>query len=751
MFAIIILVMLVKTYIKGNFRRSIFSSDNGYVIGLFKVKDTNDEELEDYVNKTITFTGYFHELNLDDLYMFYGEMIEHPKYGMQFQVSEYERLKPEDKDGIIAFLASDLFNGVGEKLAKQIVDTLGDDTLDKILADVDNLLLVPKMTKKKALKIYDTLTKYEESHKTIVYLNELGFNMKDSLLIYNKYKADTIRNLDSDIFRFLDDIPELSFIKLDEIALKMQMAADDERRIKACIFYIMKELTFKTGDTYFLLEEITYQVERYLKISRTIDYDYYMHELVLEGKVYIVDDKYYLKELYLAEMNIARTLLFLNAKAKSNYPKLDKWLEAIEEENTISYNEKQKEAIKSALTDNVLVITGGPGTGKTTIIKAIVLLYQILNDCSYEQLLSEVALLAPTGRASKRIGEATLLPATTIHRFLKWNKETNSFGVNEYEKAPSKLVIIDESSMIDTLLFDNLLKGLTEDIKLVIVGDYNQLPSVGPGTVLKDIIESGVIKTIELDLLYRQSDNSYINTLAHEIKESNLSDRFLKESSDYAFLKCDSSLIKETLKDVCLKLKETGYDNNSFQVMAPMYGGENGIDRLNKELQEVLNPKSSAKKELLVGDVTYRENDKVLELVNMPDENIFNGDVGIIKAIRLASETLSKKNEITIDFDGNEVTFQAKDFSNFKHGFIISIHKSQGSEFDTVIIPFTMAYKRMLYRKLIYTAITRAKKKLILLGNEQAFIYGVKNASEYIRKTDLCNKLTSNQYIFLNH
>ena len=185
--------------------------------------------------------------------------------------------------------------------------------------------------------------------------------------------------------------------------------------------------------------------------------------------------------------------------------------------------------------------------------------------------------------------------------------------------------------------------------------------------------------------------------------------------------------------------------------MAPMYGGENGIDRLNKELQEVLNPKSSAKKELLVGDVTYRENDKVLELVNMPDENIFNGDVGIIKAIRLANETLSKRNEITIDFDGNEVTFQAKDFSNFKHGFIISIHKSQGSEFDTVIIPFTMAYKRMLYRKLIYTAITRAKKKLILLGNEQAFIYGVKNASEYIRKTDLCNKLTSNQYIFLNH
>ena len=389
-----------------------------------------------------------------------------------------------------------------------------------------------------------------------------------------------------------------------------------------------------------------------------------------------------------------------------------------------------------------MIITGGPGTGKTTIIKAITELYQKLNKLDYDGLVRELALLAPTGRASKRMSESTMLPSSTIHRFLKWNKDTNEFMINETNKASSKLVIIDEVSMIDINLFDSLLKGLTNDIKLILVGDYNQLPSVGPGQVLKDLIESEVIDTVHLDHLYRQDENSYITSLAHEIKEGELSENFRETKSDYTFLECSSSSIKKNLKNLCKQIIEKGYDYKSVQLLAPMYKGENGIDLLNKELQDVFNPKDENKREITSGDVIFRENDKILQLVNMPDDNVYNGDIGTIKYIKYGNTSKTGKNEIYVDFDGNVVKYTSKDFIKIKHGFIISIHKSQGSEFEVVVMPICNAYRRMLYRKLIYTGITRAKKKLILIGETSAFLESVYNNNEYIRNSKLLEKLT---------
>ena len=729
----------MKLYIKGNYRKTIFSSNKGYVIGLFKVRETNDEEMKLYINKSVTFTGYFHELNEDDMYCFYGETVDHPKYGIQFQVSDYERLKPEDEDGLVAFLSSDLFKGVGVTLAKSIVDTLGKNVLDEILKHESCLLLVPKMTAKKAHKIYETLSKYEESHQMIVYLTDLGFNMKDALDIYNIYKKDTIANIEHNPYKLIEDA-DVNFVKVDEIALKFDIKENDERRIKACIIYIMNKILFTNSDTYLIYDEIVEGVFNYLKIDLDIDeFDLLLNELIEENKIVLLDDKYYLKEMYDSETNIVKEISYL-INNKISKKDLDTRIEELESVNNIKYNDKQKEAIKKSLENNITIITGGPGTGKTTIIKAICELYMEINKLDFDDAPNKIALLAPTGRASKRMSESTLLPASTIHRFLKWNKETNEFLINEYNKTFQNLIIIDEVSMIDLKLLDSLFRGLTRNIKLVLVGDHHQLPSVGPGNILKDLIESDLIDTIYLDTLYRQDENSYIPTLAQEIKNNELSDTFLETKSDYTFLKCSSLSIKENLKNLCKQLVDKGYDYKRVQIMAPMYAGINGIDNLNKELQAIFNPNDNSKNEIKYGDVIYRENDKVLQLVNMPEENIYNGDIGVIKNIL----KIERKTFIYIDFDGNLVKYESKDLNKITHGFIISIHKAQGSEFELIVMPICNSYKRMLYRKLIYTGITRAKKKLILIGEPQAFVYAVNNNNEIIRKTNLLEQLKNN-------
>lgn len=736
---------IMKDLVKGIYKKSIFKSDKGYIIGLLRVYETNIIEMQEYVNKTITFTGYFAELNENDKYIMYGEVFEHPKYGFQFNVKEYERVKPEDKTSIVEFLSSDLFKGIGEKIALKIVNELGDDTLELILQDKNVLRRVPKLKEDKIDLIYDTLKRHEESHDIIVKLNELGFSMKDSLAIYNVYKSNTLNVIDKNLYRMIEDVDSITFSKVDEIALKLYEDKYNINRIKACIIYVMNELSFQKGDTYLTYSEIYEGLTYYIKSEiDTNMFDEALSDLDGELQIKIEDDKYYLMDYYDNEEYIANKINYLVNKNITKLDNIDMHIKELENKFGIDYSDTQEEAITKALENNITIITGGPGTGKTTIIKAIVNLYKMINNLTEKEMINKIALLAPTGRASKRMSEATNYPATTIHRFLRWNKESDEFMVNEYDPDFSHLIIVDEVSMIDNNLMGNLLKGLTDNIKLVLVGDYNQLPSVGAGNVLKDLIDSGFIDTIELDLLYRQDETSYIPVLANEIKNDSFEVDFLTDREDYKFLECSSEMIIPSLINIVKKVISKGYNYKTVQLMAPMYATVNGIDNINRVLQDIFNPPELNKREIKYGEVTFRENDKVLQLVNDPDNNVFNGDIGVIKKIEYKGK--SDKPEITIDYYGSLVTYQLKDFSNFKHGFIISIHKSQGSEFELVIMPICNSFRRMLYKKLIYTAITRAKRRLIIIGEAYAFATCIRNNQEYTRKTGLLEKISNNMY-----
>lgn len=719
------------SYIKGNYRRSIYQNSQGYNIGLFKVMDTDDEKLADYIAHIITFTGYFHELNDMDTYLFYGKLVTHPKYGEQFQVDNYERCKPEEKDSIIEFLTSGLFKGIGEKKAKAIVDVLGKDTLKIILENPDNLILIPGVTKKNIEVLHTKLQEYESSYETILILTELGFSTKDAMIVYNFYKNKTKNIIDTNIYQIIEDIYNMTFKKIDAIALKSGLEKDAPIRVEASIIYIMNELSNAYGHSYYFKEEIASYLPRVLGVN--ITEKLFLDSLEsLEKNLSIVkkEDRYYLKEMYESETLITKRFRMLSREEDIVIKDIDSKIKELENLFGITYNEQQFSAIKNSLLKKILIITGGPGTGKTTIMKGITELYSTINKLSYEQLQEKIALLAPTGRAAKRMSESTLLRASTIHRFLKWQKETNKFQVNEYNKSRVEFVIIDEGSMIDTYLMASLLKGISANCKIILVGDDHQLPSVGPGQVLHDLIESNCLQKVELTELYRQGKDSNILTLAYDIRQGDVNEEVFNIGDDLTFIKATPSQVVENVLEIIDTYQDLSY--KEFQILCPMYKTIAGIDEINRHVQNKVNPKSKNKKEIQYGDVIFRENDKVLQLTNMPDENVYNGDIGIIKEIKI-----SPKKEIIIDFDNNIVKYTPSNFNNFRLAYAISIHKAQGSEFDVVIIPIVRNYNKMLYRKLIYTGITRSKKKLYLIGDINALKYAVSNNNSDIRRTSI--------------
>ncbi len=720
----------MKGYIKGQFRKSIFSTDNGYIIGIFKVLETDLEDVSIYINRTITFTGYFHELNEIDKYKFFGSLVEHPKYGEQFQVDSYERCIPDNKDSMVEFLSSDLFTGIGEAKAKKIVSSLGKDTFNVIINNPSNLVLIPTITEKNAKVLHDKLIEYESSYETIIYLSKLGFSTKDSMIIYNKYKANTLEVIDNNIYILIDDIYEMTFKKIDMIAIKSNIDKDNPNRVKASIIYIMNELSNTYGHSYFYKEEIYSYIYRVLGINISEDlYNKCLENLEIDLKIIRKDDKYYLFNMYEAEKIISERFTLLSHEKDNKCDDIDDRILILENNFNITYNELQKVAIKKSFMKQFLIITGGPGTGKTTIIKAILELYKNINNYSNRDMIEKVALLAPTGRAAKRMSEATTHPASTIHRFLKWNKENDTFQINEYNKSKVEFVLIDEASMIDSYLFSNLLKGLSIHTKIIIVGDYDQLPSVSPGQVLSDLINSNMLEVVQLKELYRQGLDSNILTLAYDIHNDSLSKDIFNVSDDLTFIECSSNEVIDNIEDIATTYKDLSY--RDFQILAPMYKTLNGIDNINNRLQNIFNEKNKNKKELLVGDVIYREGDKVIQLNNMPDLNVYNGDIGIIEKIS------TKPKEIHINFDGNIVKYTPSNFNKFRLAYAISIHKSQGSEFDIVVIPLVTNFKKMLFKKLIYTGVTRSKKKLYLIGEYNALQLAVKNTNNDTRRTTL--------------
>lgn len=709
--------------IKGTYKKCIFSSDDGYTVGLLKVKDDSE-----YNDKTITFTGVFANINLDNNLVLEGNFVHHNKYGEQFNVTIYEVSVPDNENGIISFLSSDLFKGIGENKARKIYETLGDNTIEIIINNPDSLKEIKGLTKKNIINIYETLLNYHESIDTIIYLNEYGFTTKESNYLYHLYKSKVIDLLKEDIYSLIND--NISFKRIDILALNHEYQKNDIRRVKACIIYVFNEVIVGVGDTYLLYDELYGYLKRALNYNIDNDlYDEALISLINKSLVINIDNKYYLSRMYEAEYNISKRFVYLNNLKENNYKNLDNLLLSLEEENNINYNDDQLMAIKKAFTSNFLIITGGPGTGKTTIIKSIVTIYQKLFKVSNRDIVNEITLLAPTGRASKRMMEVVNIPSQTIHRFLKWNKEKNKFGVNEYNKVNTKLVIVDEASMIDTYLLDSLLRGLYYDTKVILVGDVNQLPSVGSGQVLKDLIDSNMFNVVKLNMLYRQSGDSNIINLSHDINEGIMVDDYFNQDESLTFMECDSYTLMDKFSELCLAYKD--YPYNDFIILAPMYKTINGIDNLNMIAQNIFNPADAFKKEIVIGDTKYRVGDKVIELVNMPDDNIYNGDIGIIKEID------PLKKEVYILFDDNLVKFTKSNFANFKLGYVISIHKSQGSEFNVVIITCLMEYNRMLYRKLYYTGITRCKKNLFILGEKSALNKAILNNNLVIRKTSL--------------
>lgn len=728
-------------YIKGKIRNFIYQNkENGYVVAVFRVKETNDKTMAEYVNKTLTITGSFLDINMEETFILYGSAFRHERFGFQYKVDSYEKEELTTEDAIVEFLSSSLIKGCGDKTAKKIVEALGINALKIIKEDEYALKQIPGLSDEKAKSIRDSLLAYSDADDALLKLKELGFSIPEATRIYKKFQESTKYILESNLYLLAELI---DFNKVDVI-YKKNHDEYDEIRIKACILEAMKRLSMNTGDTYSYKEEIIDALKR--EFGLVVDevlLEESIYSLEEENKIVVNKDNYYLTESFEAEEDVADNLYQLNANNITPVYGFQEELEALEEEFSVSYNEDQKNAIKKALENKITIISGGPGTGKTTIIKAIVRLYIKMHGYSPMEALGHIALLAPTGRASKKLSTSTGMPAMTIHRYLKWNKDTNNFGVNEFHKSMENLIIVDEASMIDIYLFDALLKGIRSNVQFIMVGDVFQLPSVGPGLVLGDLIESDLFTFCPLEKIYRQSENSYIPYLALEIKNKDLSEDFITQKDDYNFLEADSKYIKDMIKKICMMSKEKGLNENDIQVLAPMYKGENGIDNLNIHLQELFNPGNSSKEEIKIGEITFRENDKVLQLQNNPDCNVFNGDIGFIRKI---NKKAGKKDTIIIDFEGNKVEYTKEDMFQVKHAYAITIHKSQGSEFSHVILPISKNYYKMLYNKLIYTGVSRAKKSLILIGESKCFMMAIHNDYASTRKTTLKDKLMNKFY-----
>lgn len=742
-----------EKFIKGRHLVTIFHNEqNLYSVIRIKVDETN----EDRADKEAIITGYFPKMHEQETYIFYGAFQEHPKFGLQYNAKHFKKEIPHTKQGIVGYLSSELFNGIGKKTAERIVDELGENAITKILEQPSLLDKVPKLPPEKAKLLYDKLMEHQGLEQVMIGLNQYGFGPQISMKIYQVYKEQTLEIIRQNPYRLVEDIEGVGFGRADELGKALGITGNHPDRIKAGIKYTVEIECLQNGNVYVDAEELLPKVKKLLEYHQAceIEFTEISTELIKmeeESKLVIDQKRIYLPSLYFSEKGIVTNIqrILAQEEYKNQFPESEFLLALgkLEERINVQYAPSQKEAIQTALMSPMMILTGGPGTGKTTVIKGIVELYSELHGCSLnpkdysKDNPFPILLAAPTGRAAKRMSESTGLPAMTIHRMLGMTGQ-EGMDVDDDRKVDGKFLIIDEMSMVDTWLAHQLLKALPDHIQVIFVGDEDQLPSVGPGVVLKDLLRSEVIPTVRLTDIYRQADGSSIIELAHEIKNGRMPQNLSKQYNDRSFIRCTTQQIPEVVEKVVLSAKRKGYLAKDIQILAPMYRGPAGIDRLNEMLQEILNPNENKnRKELTFGDVKYRIGDKVLQLVNQPEQHVFNGDIGEIISIFYAKENTEKQDMIIISFDGTEVTYTRQDFNQFTHAFCCSIHKSQGSEFPIVILPVVKSYYRMLRRNLLYTAITRSKHFLILCGEEEAFRLGVEREDDGQRKTTLYEKL----------
>lgn len=727
------------TEFTGKVKGIVFENDQD----MFKILDVEIiGELKNYSRPEIKVTGNFGDVQIDDQYRFIGQLIMHEKFGLQFKANSYQQVLPHEEGSLTKYLSSDKFPGIGRATASKIIAKLGLNALTVLKQDpakVDDLSLTAKQ-RDSLLSGLNNMDSYAEA---ILKLTQYGIRQKIATRLFQLYQGDAVQKIRENPYAAVAKVTGYAFKTADQIGQELGIATDDPRRIQGAIYQVLLNKLGEDGDTYVALAELLTQASEILGINKFDPLATQVNALQKAGQVVVDGKNAALADIYNTELEIARIMKNLVERREDQHDEnySDKQLEEAiaqaEDQLQIKYDDTQKLAIKNALSHPISILTGGPGTGKTTIINGILLALRELEQIPASALYSEAPpflLAAPTGRAAKRMSEITGITAKTIHRLLGLGiGENNAEDLNELN---GEILIIDEMSMVDMFLFKQLISSINQTKHIVFVGDKDQLPSVGAGNIFGDLIKSGAFPTTILKEIHRQGDGSTIITLAHDVNNGENQAAIFSKTRNYSFIPCRPALVGEAVKQIVQLALKRGFHKDDIQVLGAMYHGQGGVINLNNIVQQIMNPPRPNSKKIEIHDETFRIGDRVLQLQNNPEKDIYNGQIG--KVIGIDNE--NSKAMLIANFDDREVEFSKKDLYDLTRAYAITIHKSQGSEFPLVILNLTMQNWVMLKRNLLYTAITRAEKNLVLVGEKRAYLTAL-NTPGNDRKTGLTAKL----------
>ena len=741
--------------VSGQVKNILFAAqDSFYKVLIIEVANLNF----DYDDNEITVTGNFGDIQLGGSYEFKGRLTEHARYGMQFAAQNYQRQAASTSSGLVAYLSSEQFAGIGKATATKIVDALGIEAIDQIL-DNPAVLDETGISAKQQAVIVAQLQQSDGMERAIIALNDYGFGSNLATTIYQKYQQETLTILKQNPYQMVIDIEGVSFSRMDRLAMQQGIDALDDRRIRAGVIEAINQATFESGDTFMQVAGLLQNTQRILEQAQNVPVPLAQVQqavltLTSDGLLIAQGQRLYLRALFEAEKSIAQKLVRLTKTAKTTYPrpKIVKFLQQVEKENPFPYDEIQREAMIAALQSQLFILTGGPGTGKTTIINGVVAtLKKLLKDegLKWDDVEDSIRLAAPTGRAAKRLEESTGMPASTIHRLLgiTGREEVTEIDIDE---LTGRLLVIDEMSMVDTQLFALLLEAIPAGMQVILVGDKDQLPSVGPGRVFYDLLASGLLNYRELETIHRQGKGSTIIQLAGAVKAGYLPDNFTLRQPDRSFFAAQTQRVPAMVTQIATSWRDKGHSVADMQILAPMYRTPAGVHNLNAIAQDIFNPMTAKKRAIpmKVGqhEFTFRVGDKVMQTANDPEHNVFNGDIGYITAIMFAKDTENddKTDNIVVAFDTGEVIYTRQTWQQLTLAYATTIHKAQGAEYKLVIMPLVNNFSRMLQRNLLYTGLTRASESLVLIGEISAYQRAV--ATEGVnRQTTLQERLKQAQ------